>query len=390
LYLIGKFYNWLVIFVKVSKDYNLIKKYYLDGIKDSEISKLCNCNISTVYNVLKKMNVKKRNKRWTKEQINILKEKYGYEDWDILLDLLKPFNKDDIVQKAYKLGIKRNIFGWIEEEILILQNNYKSKSTKELMKLLPNKTTHAIATKANKIGLKSREKWTDEEIENIKKYYPIKDMEFLQNMFPNRSVSSIESMALKTLKLNKDDNYIEDVIKAKRKIILIEKLKEFGVELGRAPFKIEVDNSKNMPNISTYVRYFGCFTNACKLANLSVKYFRYGKNQVVYYSKNKDFCFSVGELVITNFLIDNSIKYVKDICYHKLINDNRCGLKRFDWIINDNIPVEYFGLAGKKDYDLLSSEKILICKDNNINLIPIYHKDLNNLDFIFNNYFQYN
>ena len=58
----------------------MIKKYYLDGIKDSEISKLCNCNISTVYNVLKKMNVKKRNKRWTKEQINILKEKYGYKE----------------------------------------------------------------------------------------------------------------------------------------------------------------------------------------------------------------------------------------------------------------------------------------------------------------------
>jgi len=388
LYLIGKFYYWLVLFVIEIRD-ELIKEDYLSGMENKVIAKKYGICISTLHRILKKHNLKKV-KRWTDEQINILKEKYSCEDWDILLDLLKPFIRKEINQKASKLKIKRDIYGWSEEEILILQNNYKTMSIKELIKLLPNKTECAIVTKANKIGLKSREKWTDEDIEKIKKYYPIKDIKFLQEMFPDRSVKAIETMALKILKLHKNDNYEDDIVKPERKEMLISKLKEFANKLGRTPFRMEITNKNNMPSISTYNRNFGNFTNALKIAGLEVKHYLYGKKQTIYYSKNKDICCSIGELIITDFLVDNNITYIKDVEYNTLINDDRCRTKRFDWIINNNVPVEYFGLAGQKKYDIKTKNKLSICKDNDINLISIYQKDLANLNFIFSDHLKYN
>jgi transposase len=377
-----------VLFVIENRD-ELIKKDYLSGMENKAIAKKYGICISTLYRILKKLNLKKV-RTWTDEQTNILKEKYSYEDWDILLDLLKPFNKDNIIHKAYDLKIKREIYGWTEEEVLILQNNYTTMSTKELVKLLPNKTEGSITTKAHKLGIRGREKWTEEDIKKIKEYYPIKDIKFLQEMFPSRSVKAIETMAIKILKLHKEDNYEDDIVKPKRKEMLINKLKEFANKLGRTPFRMEITNKNNMPNISTYNRNFGNFTNALKIAGLEVKHYLYGKKQTIYYSKNKDICCSIGELIITDFFIDNNITYIKEVEYSALINDNRCGTKRFDWVINNNVPVEYFGLAGQKKYDNKIENKLSICKDNNVNLMSIYQKDLTNLDLIFSDYLEYN
>lgn len=75
---------------------------------------------------------------------------------EVLLYLLKPFNKNDIHTKAHRLGIKRDFYFWNKDEIDILINNYGKISIEEIQKLLPNRTYRSILKKAKVLGLQTR------------------------------------------------------------------------------------------------------------------------------------------------------------------------------------------------------------------------------------------
>jgi hypothetical protein len=45
--------------------------------------------------------------------------------------------------------------------------------------------------------------------------------------------------------------------------------------------------------------------------------------------------------------------------------------------------IEYFGLKGEINYDIKTSNKIKLCAEIGLDLIPIYPDDLSNLDKIF-------
>jgi len=130
---------------------------------------------------------------------------------------------------------------------------------------------------------------------------------------------------------------------------------------------------------------------------------RYNEIQEKYADKTGDRCDSLPEVLITNWLIDNNIKYKKQPCYKDyIVNDN--SRRRFDWIITDNnnkFYVEYFGLwdlllashvtlnytqkAKKKIKDLYKAGVINNC-------IFIFPYDLENktLDEIFGEYIDIN
>lgn len=110
---------------------------------------------------------------------------------------------------------------WTKEEIEILKKHYSTSTPDELLKLLPGRNIKAIKTKANKLGLsktdetrslirtminKERIIWTDEEIEILKKYYPKYGPVWIQkHLLPHRGVQSIQVKA-NSLGLYRDEH----------------------------------------------------------------------------------------------------------------------------------------------------------------------------------------
>lgn len=140
----------------------------------------------------------KKNRRWTKDEIEYLKNNYALTDWEEILENLPNMTKEQIITKAYKLKIKRDIFFWNDEDIQILKENYYLLEISELRELLNNKFTEiAIYSKANVLGLKIREFWDDEEIQILKDNYYNLEIEEICKLLPKRNKESIRSYAHK-------------------------------------------------------------------------------------------------------------------------------------------------------------------------------------------------
>jgi len=163
-------------------------------------------------------------------------------------------------------------------------------------------------------------------------------------------------------------------------------LKEVGERLGRTPTMLEL-TSYNLPCGSTYGRNFGSYSEACLLAGLDINYnlMGHGKTKIIFSSRG-DKCYSVSELIITEFFICKNIDYKKEGLYKNYIIDERCGNKRVDWVFPDGTFIEFFGFPNHDHYKKNMENKILICKDNKIKLIEIYNTDLNKLESIFSTY----
>lgn len=229
------------------------------------------------------------------------------------------------------------------------------------------------------MGLKNIDSWSEEEIKLLKEKYPhYTNKELVKRFFPNRNAESIRTMANKNgiIKSNKKKSkwYNEEN--------LINDLKELAIKLNRTPRIFEI-KLYNLPSEATYRRYFGSYSNACEIADLDLNMCLFGESLKVYKSMNGDKCFSQAEVIITDFFILNNIPYKKEEYYKDYINDNRCKTKRCDWIIYDNIFVEYFGLPDKSYYYKKMEVKRDICKDNDIKLIELFKKDLETLNTIF-------
>jgi hypothetical protein len=358
------------------KDLSEIKSQYLSGVSCDDIAlKFGYKDGASVYYQLKKMNVQLKTNKWSTEQIKILREYYPFAEWEVLLDKLYPFRKEDIVTKAYKLKIKRECFGYSENELEILNSYYGKIPFKELKVLLPNKSDMSIMSKASRLGLKYRQWWTEQEIEELKELYPITDNRELARKY-GRSITSIMSLA-NNLDIKKSANYYL-MIKEENKPILVQKLIEFANELGRTPTSQDISQNHDMPGVVTYHRYFGSYSKACEEANLEVNSNIFGDRFHVYTSKNNDMCLSKAELTISDLLYDNNVSYEKEVLYRDIADDERFGLKRCDWLVDGNIIVEFFGMADNEIYKSKMEDKIQLCLENDLVLLSIFPKDLRN------------
>ena len=369
--------NNLGLYIKKrsSEEYQLIIQDYLNGTNCQEIAKKYGYSDgASIYYVLKKYNIElNRNDIWSEEQIQNLKTYYPTTEWEELLELLKPFDKDGITHKASDLNIKRLLNSeWSEEDIDILKEYYGEKSTKQLVILLPHRTESSIVTKGYKLGLESRIRWSDEDIEIFIKEYSIKTNKELANIF-NRTHTAIMGEAMKLgLKKNLDEHLYRTYSKEK----LINDLKEFAQVLGSTPVVYEIDKNKEIAHSQTYIRYFEGYTNACQIAGLEPNYEGNIFSPKTYRSKNNDLCLSHPELIISNLFIDNALLYEKEVYYRDIIDDKRCGYKRCDWFLVDGTIVEYFGMPNKDFYQKRIKEKQEICNDNNLMLLELYPKDM--------------
>lgn len=349
---------------------------YINGVPLKEIS--IKYNMKSIHRLINKYNLPKRNKKWTKPKIDYLLNNYENETWEALLFNLSGFTQQEINNKACRLKLRRENYFFSDYEINILKSYYSSMPIMEIIdKYMPNRTESSICTKANKMGLVSRERWTEEENELLIRHYPTMNNKHLANKhFPNRSESSLSCQAsvLGLSKLITNQQYTKDD--------LIDYLKELAGILNRTPTCEDIANTPNFPSPSTYHRFFESYGNACKLAGLELNHNNIFGSSGYYIASDGTECLSNAELIVTEYLIKNNIAFKKEVFYKDIVDDDRVGNKRCDWLLSDGAVVEYFGMPEKDCYKAKMDLKINICKDNNIRLIQIFRKDLKKLNLV--------
>lgn len=327
-----------------------------------------------VQHMASKLKLKRIGKYFTPEDIQYLKENYAKESVDDICKYLSK-NKSAVTHIASKLGLSNDIYYYSDDDIQFIKDNYDVLTNNEIADAL-HKTIFAIETKINKLGLSQVKAWTDAEIKTLKEVYPYyTNKKIVCDFLPKRNIKSIATMAHKF-----------DLVKSKQKSVkwydmddMIKDLYSVAKNIGRTPYYNELEQY-NLPSETTYRRYFGTYRKACMEAGLLPNSTKIGKqNATCSISKNGSICLSISENIICDYMDNHNIKYEKEPYYRDYINDKRCGYKRFDWKV-ENYFIEYFGLIGYKSYEKKMNDKINICKDNNINLIALYPKDLNCLD----------
>ncbi|MDD4804541.1 MAG: hypothetical protein PHN69_05135 [Candidatus Pacebacteria bacterium] len=203
--------------------------------------------------------------------------------------------------------------------------------------------------------------------------------ELSEKFFPDRTPRAIRTMANKNgliKNINKNNKWYN-------KNNMIIQLKNLAQKLNRTPKSYEL-TLYGLPSEASYRRYFGSYKDVCVLADLDINIYLFGEKRKINKSINGDICFSEAEVVITDYFILNDIPYKKEEYYKNYIDDDRCNTKKCDWVIYNNIFVEYFGLPDKPYYYKKMEVKKSICKDNGIILIGLQQKDLQTLNAIFN------
>lgn len=186
---------------------------YNNGMRPYELGKKYNRTSSTIIDKLKSIGIYKCvNYRFTKEDIDFLKIHYPNGDWNLIKERFPHMNKQRIVAKMSELGIKAEYFKdkkWTDENLIILKDNYYNGNLDNILKLLPNRTYKAITTKAKRIGVKTRDFWSENELEALKKHYKILEIDELLNFLPNRSKECIYIKA-SDLGLHREQNFYKD------------------------------------------------------------------------------------------------------------------------------------------------------------------------------------
>jgi hypothetical protein len=355
---------------------------YLSGMEINQIiNKYSLKTQGAIFYALNKHNVKRKTHQWSKSEIDILKRKYPDTPSEELANDLH-VDIGELRRKASKLGISKDNYYYSDDEVEFIKSNFDKMSFEELLSNFPHKSESSLRVKLNKMELRYRSHWTDEEIELLRNVYSnYTDQELQDNFFKDRSLSSLGSMGT-ILGLKKTYSRREFTPEQ-----LLQMLKEFADELGRTPTEAEISANRNIPHARTYDRYFGSYRKACLELGLPINYTLYNDPKLVLISSKGDMCLSRSELKVTEFLIKANVNYIKEALYKSIIpNDERCGLKRCDWLLDGNIIVEYFGMPEKPYYQQRMVEKRTICQDNNVTLIELYEDDLKHLKEIFSKY----
>ncbi|WP_299831199.1 hypothetical protein [uncultured Metabacillus sp.] len=168
---------------------------------------------------------------------------------------------------------------------------------------------------------------------------------------------------------------------------LLEDYQNLYEKLGRIPLRDDIDEEDSMCHSGTYISRFESISNVCEILDLNYNELiaeSFMGSGTSCFDKNGDICRSIPEMKITNLLIENCIKYIKEYPYGNVTN-NLNDKRRFDWYLPElNIYIEYFGLFDKNRIDSecrngvyarKAFKKIDDCKNLGIKLIDLYPKD---------------
>lgn len=213
-----------------------IKNEYLKGKSIKNIAEEFCVGFDTISSYLKKISVfKYKNRRWSDEEIQFLKDNYSTCDWNIILNYLSRWKKSEIISKASRLNLKRETYFWSDSDLEKLKQYYLNKvSVKEIEKKLGYKFTQtAILTKAYTLGLHQRDWWTDEEDKKLIEVYHSYDMDEICGMFQNRSRDAIIAHAVK-LELSYKTIWTDEELKFLKDNYSTMSDEEIGKHLGRS------------------------------------------------------------------------------------------------------------------------------------------------------------
>jgi hypothetical protein len=161
-------------------------------------------------------------------------------------------------------------------------------------------------------------------------------------------------------------------------------------KLKRVPFWEDIDNDPKMTSSQTYKHRIGSLYEVCKLANIDIDdkleelNVSYGFTAI---DNDGDLCLSYPELLISNLLIGNNMRFIKEYSYRNVISDAD-SRRRFDWYLPEyNVFIEYFGLYKKSEigkntvqgkYSSKVEHKLRQCRENKICLVSLFKKDIEN------------
>jgi hypothetical protein len=198
------------------KEIELLKKIYPSNISNEALlKKFPNRSLNSLAHKACHLGIKRgkyfpidrNSRRWTEDEINMVRAFYGQVDDQWILDFFPNRSIAGIKRIALKYRPKKKrkkVFSknpsWSEFEDALLLKHYQTKTIDEMTHLFPQRTYDGIRSRILVLGLK-RDKnhlkkpqscfmWTEEELEilRLNKDKPIKD---LQLLLPERSADGI-------------------------------------------------------------------------------------------------------------------------------------------------------------------------------------------------------
>lgn len=137
-------------------------------------------------------------KKWTPEELELLKVNYATVDWEQLKQLFPNRSIRSIECTASRMGIEKPSKSWSEEEVSILRQYYPVSTPQEIAVLLPQRNNQTITRTANKLGIyRENYRWTEEEDQVLYTYYGSKTVKDLVKLLPNHSNNGIKLRARK-------------------------------------------------------------------------------------------------------------------------------------------------------------------------------------------------
>ena len=140
----------------------------------------------------------------------------------------------------------------------------------------------------------------------------------------------------------------------------------------------------NVPTNKYWQNNFGELKFALIEAGILNKNNQNSKYGIYCIAKDGHNCRSRSEQIIDNFLFENRIQHSTEPLYPLDEEYNPTGKMRGDWLINNSIFVEFFGLMQNQDYREKRNKKVALAKKLGLKLIEIY--DINYLERDFKDY----
>lgn len=123
----------------------IIDTYPQHGI--NETVKKINLQESNKYDVqhmAQELKLKRKNRYFTEDEIDFLKQNYCTMTVDEISEIIKK-SKDAIIHKACKLNLKNNIYFYSDEDIKFLKDNYNKMNVQDIADKI-NKTYSSVLT----------------------------------------------------------------------------------------------------------------------------------------------------------------------------------------------------------------------------------------------------
>lgn len=141
---------------------------------------------------------KRKNFRWSKQDIEDLKNIYPSGDWDKIISRFPDLTKNKIYKKASELGIRDESYFWSEHDQNILIEYYSVIGAKGVQHMLDKEyKIKTIQYKAIDMGLTEPREWSDDELDILIKNYSNIEFDDVLKLLPKRTAYGVEIKARK-------------------------------------------------------------------------------------------------------------------------------------------------------------------------------------------------